>query len=119
MKRWIHAATEDDYYEKYQEAESTYDQGDFMGTEMDVIDELGLYIDFSGVRFSTGPIWILSDTDHENNSDMWEGDLDDALVEMDFGMYKYDVITKVLLEDESKWRELYKNYLKSLIQGGK
>ena len=89
-----------------------------MDVENEVIDELGLYIDFSSVRGDDGPIWILPDPNHENNSDMWMGGNvdEDALVRMDFSDYAYDVETEVLTAPKSEWKELYRKYIKSLIE---
>lgn len=124
MKRWIHASddyTLDDYsLDEERNVEdiynhAAYDEG-FLDIENDVIDELGLYIDFSAVRGTSGPIWIFFDPNHENNSDMWLGDLDDAICSMDFSEYVSDIVYNVIPQPGEKWKELYKEYLKDVIE---
>ena len=129
MKRYIYstkqikAATndfdEDDFidddasaHDIYMEAE--YERG-FMDIENDVIDELGLYFDFSSVRGDAGTIFIFSDPEHENNADMWMGDTDEALARLDFSQYVEDLASYVFTKDKSEWKDSYKKYLISLI----
>ena len=102
----------DEEYISYEEAE--YDMG-FMDIENEVIDELGLYIDFSSVRYNDGPIWIFSDPDHENDADMWMGDIDEAIAELDFSEYSYGVESEVLRYPQEEWKDRYTAYLQSLI----
>lgn len=128
MKRWIHAATintksftsikasfEDDPRsdsEILQEAE--YNEG-LLGIEEKVIDELGLYMDFSAVRGDYGPIWIFSDPEHENDADMWMGDLNEALCKLDYSDFAFGVVTEVISYPKEEWKERFKNYILGLI----
>lgn len=109
--------TEEEIEELYEDFDYIYNDR-FMNTEMKVIDEMGLYIDFSSIRYDAGPIWIFSDPNHENMSDMWEGDVDeDALAKLDFSEYTEGLIQNVLCYPQEQWARRYKKYLKSLIKG--
>lgn len=121
MKRWVHAKRSvkaaynydsGEEYISYEEAE--YDMG-FMDIEQEVINELGLYIDFSSVQGDSGTIWIYSDPDHKNNSDMWMGNTDEAIEVLDFSEYSYGVESEVLCYPQEEWKDRYKEYLESLI----
>lgn len=103
---------EDDEYISYDDAE--WNMG-FMDIENDVIDKLGLYLDFSAVRGDSGPVYIFADPQHENNADMWMGDPDAELARLDFSEYASGVESNVLCYPETDWASKFTSYLKSLI----
>lgn len=119
MKRYVTASNKysksifrDDPIDAVRVAEADDNWGQ---VEYYVSSKLGLFLDFSGVRFSSGPVLIFSDPDLENDSDMWLGD-DDALIAT-IGYYDYcDYITSTILnKPKSQWNSLYQKFLESLI----
>jgi len=114
MKRVICSYDDEELYDDETDFDELYQSDEFIGIESDVIDELGLYVDFSSVRGDSGTIWIFSDPNHENNADMWMGNLDEALAKLDYSEYIYGVIENVLTQPKDTWRENYKKYLQSL-----
>ena len=94
--------------------DAEYDE-DLLDIETEVLDELGLYADFSSVRGDYGPIWFFSDPNHENNSDMWMGDLDDALKEIDYSDYCNGLVTDVIMQPKDQWKDCYKKYIIDLV----
>lgn len=94
--------------------DAEYDYG-FLDIEEEVHKDLGLYLDFSSVRGSYGPIFIYDSTGYECNSDMWDGDPDAEITSIDYSEWADDVVTEVLCNPEEEWERLYKEYIQSLI----
>ncbi len=80
-----------------------------------ISSKLGLFLDFSGVRFSSGPVLIFSDPDLENDSDMWLGDDDELVATIDYYDYCEYVANNILCKPKSQWSDLYRKFLESLI----
>lgn len=106
-----HDSDVDEYYEF---DEDTF-LDEFLDVETKVLDDMGLYIDSSSVRGGYGPIWIFSDPEHENNADMWFGDLDEALCKMDWAEYMSGLASEVGPYPKDQWKDRYTAYLKKLI----
>lgn len=117
MKRQIVAETEvnTDSRKPAEILQDAYDNEDFFDIENDVAAELGLYLDFSSIRGDSGTVFIFSDPDHEEDSDMWMGSDDAELARIDFGDYAKAVADKVLSKDESQWEDAYQEYIQSVI----
>lgn len=104
-----------DYEDKDEDYVSYSDvENDFVETEEEVMSELGLYLDFSSVRNGHGPVFIYSDPNNENNSDMWMGDDEAYIDKLDYSYYVEDIEAEVLQYPKDEWRARYKAYLQGL-----
>ncbi len=60
---------------------------DIFSWEDDAMKDLGIYFDYSAIRFGTGTVTIFSDPNNKCNSDVWDGDDDAFLAEIDYQDY--------------------------------
>ena len=122
----ILARTEDEFYDDFddeyvdydwqEKTEEEYLSDDFRNIEDAVLAELGIYLDTSSVRGSDGEVFIFSDPDNENDSDMWMGD-DDALIDqLDWQDYMFCLSDEVFSKDKSEWKDAYKALMQRLCK---
>ncbi len=106
-----------DVLDDFEEPEFSYETaGDTIrDIEDEVAYELGLYLDFSSIRYGMGTIFIFSDPEHENNCDVWIGDWGAELGAIDYEDYVTGVENEVLRYPESQWKAKYTHFLQSLI----
>lgn len=120
MKRYISASTKyerllslDDPINAVRVAEEDDNWG---GVEHYVQTHLGLYFDFSGIRFSSGSVLIYSDPGQDNDSDIWLGDSDALLAEIDYYDYCEYIASNILIHPKKMWSRLFQMYIESIIQ---
>ena len=92
-----------------------YDDKEFMNVENEVFDDLGIYADFSSIRYQDGNVYLFPDPNHENDADTWMGSFDDMIADIDYRDYVSGVVENVLAFDESEWKERFASFIKSFI----
>lgn len=127
MKKYIHAdydedldnnGYEDEEYNERSDGDILYEaemEDGFLEIEDQVAKELGLYFDFSTIRGDYGTMFIFSDPKQESNADMWLGDQDAELAALDYREFAYNVVNDILSQDKSKWKQLFTEYVRTLI----
>lgn len=71
--------------------------------------ELGVYFDFSSIRYHDGTVFIYSDPNHENDSDIWMGDDDAEVGSVDYQSWAYALANAVQNNNPKKFIDFVKS----------
>ena len=92
-----------------------FDEGLF-DIEMDLLQELGVYLDTSSVRGGAGDAMFFNDPEGLNSDcDTWCGSWDDLITQLEWEDFEHLVETKVLAYPKSEWESRYRQLLLSIL----